>query len=157
MIDWWEIEGYPMDYKTIFIIDPTKSDRIHLAKFVKHEKFTVMTFTALADCFKRLDIINVDLIIYVLRRDKTEVQHLLTGVMDKNKNIPFIIVTPADAQEFNPLTLKEAGFTSVHKASSNEKVKEIVIELLAPEGLAPRTETPHPVPHNFVLTQPING
>lgn len=146
-----------MEYKTIFIIDPVKSDRIHLAKFVKHEKFTVMTFVALADGFKRLGILNVDLIIYVLRRDKAEAQHLLTGVQDNHKNIPYIVVTNADAQEFNPLTFKENGFTAIYKASSSEKVKEIVIELLAPDGLAPRTETPHPVPHNFVLTQPING
>lgn len=146
-----------MDYKTIFIVDPVKSDRIHLAKFVKHEKFTVMTFVALADCFKRLGTLNVDLIIYVLRKEKNEAAQLLAHAKDKNKNIPYIVLTTADGLEFNPLTLKENGFTSVYKANSNEKVREIVIELLAPDGLAPRTETPHPVPHNFVLTQPINN
>ena len=145
-----------MDYKTIFIVDPVKSDRIHLAKFIKHEKFTVMTFVALEDCFKRLGILNVDLIIYVIRKDKSEALQLLT-VKDKHKTLPYIILTPADAMEFNPLSFKEKGFTTLYKASANEKVREIVIELLAPEGLAPRTETPHPVPHNFVLTPTTSG
>lgn len=145
-----------MDYKTIFIVDPVKSDRIHLAKFIKHEKFTIMTFVALADCFKKVGILNVDLFIYVLRKDKTEAQHLLS-VKDKYKTLPYIVMTPGETTEFNPVFFKEKGFTAIYKAGSNEKAREIVIELLAPEGLAPRTETPHPVPHNFVLTPTTPG
>ncbi|MBI4382993.1 MAG: hypothetical protein HY579_03030 [Nitrospinae bacterium] len=137
-----------MEYKTLFIVDPVKSERIQLAKFVKHEKFTILTFVALADCFKRVGILNPDLIVYVLRKGKTETQHLLS-VKDKYKSVPFILVTTPDTLDVNLLQLKEKGFTAAHKAGNNEKVREIVIELLAPDGLAPRTETPHPVPHGF--------
>lgn len=145
-----------MDYKTIFIVDPVKGDRIHLAKFIKHEKFTVLTFSALADCLKKLGPINADMIIYVLRKEKNEAQQLQT-VKTHQKKPHFIVVTTHEVQELSLTALKESGFTSIHVANTNEKIREIVIELLAPEGLAPRTETPHPVPHNFVLTTPING
>ncbi|MBI4389615.1 MAG: hypothetical protein HY580_05490 [Nitrospinae bacterium] len=137
-----------MEYKTLFIVDPAKSERIQLAKFVKHEKFTVLTFVALADCFKRVGILNPDLIVYVLRKGKTETQHM-SVVKDKHKNVPFILVTTPDTLDVNLVQLKDKGFAAVHKAGNNEKVREIVIELLAPDGLAPRTETPHPVPHGF--------
>lgn len=140
-----------MDYKTIFIVNPVKGDRIHLAKFIKHEKFTVMTFTAFADCFKKVGILNPDLIILVLKSDKGELQQLLQ-VKDRYKKTHYIIFTTPEAPEVNLLALKEQGLTSVYKANSNEKVRELVIELLAPEGLAPRTETPHPVPHGFIPT-----
>ena len=144
-----------MDYKTIFIVDPVKGERIHLAKFIKHEKFTVMTFVALADCFKKLGILNTDMIILVLRKDKTELQQMQT-IKDKHKNLHYIIVATPETPEVNLIPLKESGFTSLYKANSNEKVREIVIELLAPEGLAPRTETPHPVPHGFVPSPTIS-
>lgn len=140
-----------MDYKTVFIVNSTKSDRIHLAKFIKHEKFTVMTFTALVDCYKRIGIINPDLIILALRRDSSELQQL-QSIKDKHKKINYIILTTPETPEVNLIALKESGFTSIHKASSNEKVRELVIEMLAPDGLAPRTETPHPVPHGFIPT-----
>ena len=66
-----------MDYKTIFIVDPIRSERIPLAKFLSEEIFTVMTFVSPNDCFKKSDLIRCDLIVFVPRKEKNEIKHLM--------------------------------------------------------------------------------
>ncbi len=134
-----------MDYKTIFIVDPVKPERLQLARFIKQENFTIMSFLSLGDCFKKSHPIESDLIIYVLRKGKTELK-VLNQVQDKSKKINYIFVTQPDGLEVNLEVIKTKGFESAFKATSNEKVREITYGLLAPDGLLPRTETPHPVP-----------
>ncbi len=134
-----------MDYKTIFIVDPVKPERLQLARFIKQENFTIMGFLSLGDCFKKSNPIESDLIIYVLRKGKTELK-VLNQVQGKSKKINYIFVTQPDGLEVNLEDIKTKGFESAFKATSNEKVREITYGLLAPDGLLPRTETPHPVP-----------
>lgn len=134
-----------MNYKNIFIVDPVRGERIHLAKFLKHDKFTVMAFVTASDCYKRNKWLTPDLIVYVLRPGKTELKHLL-NIKGKGKNIPIIVLSPQGSEDVNLVQLDDAGFTQVFKANSNEKIREIAYGLLAPEGLTPREETPHPVP-----------
>ena len=133
-----------MDYKTIFIVDPIKSDRIQLAKFIKQENFTVMGFVGLQQAFKQKNL-QSHLIIYVLRTGKSDLK-ALRKVGRKDRAIPCIVVSGEDTPEVNLGELEELGFQSVFKAANPEKVREITYGLLAPDGLAPRTETPHPVP-----------
>jgi len=142
-----------MNYKTIFIVDPVRGERIQLCKFIKQEFFTIMSFIAVGDCFKQTQLAHCDLVIYVLRRGKSEVKNLF-NIKKKYKNLNFIIVTTSDVPEVNLLELQENGFTNVQKASTNEKIRELALYLLAPEGLPPRTETPHPVPIGIELGPP---
>ena len=134
-----------MDYKTIFIVDPVKPERLQLARFIKQENFTIMSFVTLGDCFKKSHPIESDLIIYVLRKGKTELK-VLNQVQEKSKKINYIFVTQPDGLEVNLEDIQAKGFESAFKATNNEKVREITYGLLAPDGLQPRTETPHPVP-----------
>lgn len=134
-----------LDHKTVFIIDSVKSERIHLAKFIKHESFTLMSFTGFTDCFKMFSLLSPDLIIYALRKKKADLKKLQT-LKRKFKKLHFIMLLTKDTPEINLLTLKEDGFTSIHKAATKEKVREIAYELLSPEELPRRVETPHPVP-----------
>ena len=62
-----------MSYKTIFIVDPIRSDRIQMAKFLSEEVFTIISFVSINDCFKRPDQIICDLIVFVPRKDKSEI------------------------------------------------------------------------------------
>ncbi len=133
-----------MDYKTIFIVDPVKSERIQLAKFIKHDKFTIMGFVNLNNAIRQKSLKN-DLIVYTLRKGKTDLKNLFR-LSKKDKNTHFIVLLNAENPEVNLNDLSESGFSSIHKASNNEKVREIAYGLLAPEGLVPRKETPHPVP-----------
>ncbi|MFQ5449363.1 MAG: hypothetical protein ACE5E9_01970 [Nitrospinaceae bacterium] len=134
-----------MEYKTIFIVDPVRSERIQLSKFIKQEFFTVMSFVAVADCFKHSQTIRGDLVIYVLRKNKTEIKHLL-NIKKKYKKLNFILLKTPDSPEANLADMQDKGFPLIFKAGSLEKVREITLNLLAPDGLPPRTETPHPVP-----------
>ncbi len=142
-----------MNYKTIFIVDPIRGERIQLSKFVMQEFFTVMSFVSIADCFKPSQVLRCDLVIYVLRKDKCETKHLLNLKM-KLKKLPFILMINENAPEPDMAMLKEQGFTSLHKATNNEKVRELVLGFLAAEGLPPRTEVPHPVPIGIELGPP---
>jgi DNA-binding NtrC family response regulator len=142
-----------MKYKTIFIVDPVRGERIHLSKFIMQEFFTVMSFVSIADCFKPSQVLNCDLVIYVLRTGKTETKHLL-NIKKKFKQLPFIVVVPENSPEPDLTQLKEQGFTSLNKATNNEKVRELVLGFLAKEGLPPRTEVPHPVPIGIDLGPP---
>ncbi len=134
-----------MDYKTIFIVDPVRNERIPLAKFLSEEIFTVMTFISPNDCFKKPDLIRCDLIIFVPRKDKNEIKHLM-NIKKRFRKIPLIFLLTNDFPDIDLTEITENGFTNVSKASSKEKVREIMLGLLAEEGLPPRTEIPHPVP-----------
>ena len=134
-----------MSYKTVFIVDPIRGERIQMAKFLSEEIITVMTFININDCFKRPDLIRCDLIVFAPRRDKNEIKHLF-NVKKKYRQIPIILSLNNDFPDINLTELSKNGFASPHKASNNEKVREIMLGLLAPEGLPSRTEVPHPVP-----------
>ena len=64
------------DFKSVFIVDPIKGERLHLAKLLKQEKFLMMTFERIGDCLKRNNSIKPDLVIFVLRKDKNEPSQL---------------------------------------------------------------------------------
>ena len=134
-----------MSYKTIFIVDPIRSDRIQMAKFLSEEIFTVMSFVSVNDCFKYHDLIHRDLIIFVPRKDKSEIKHLF-HIKKKFRQIPIILLLNNDFPDINLVELTDNGFASPYKAPNNEKVREIMLGLLAPDGLPSRTEVPHPVP-----------
>jgi hypothetical protein len=104
-----------------------------------------MTFVSVADCFKRTQTLSYDILIVALRREKSEIKHLF-GIKEKYRKLPLIPVLTPEAEEVNLTKLQEAGFTTVLKAGNSEKVKELAYEILAPDGLAPRTAIPHPVP-----------
>ncbi|GJL77582.1 MAG: hypothetical protein NPINA01_05710 [Nitrospinaceae bacterium] len=142
-----------MKYKTIFIVDPIRGERIQLSKFIKQEFFTVMSFVSITDCFKQSQLVNCDLVIFVPRAGKSEVKHLL-NIKKKYKKLNFILMVAENSPEASIAQLKESGFTSIQKANSNEKLRELALNLLAPEGLPPRTETPHPVPIGIELGPP---
>ena len=38
------------DFKSVFIVDPIKGERLHLEKLLKQEKFLMMTFERIGDC-----------------------------------------------------------------------------------------------------------
>ncbi len=132
-------------YKTIFIVDPVKNERIQLSKFIKHDKFTLAAYVSIVDCFKRDAVLFPDLIIFVPRAGKSEIKHLM-NIKRKHKSIPVIILANSECEEVSLTTLQESGFRDAHKAGNSEKVREIAYEILAPEGLLLREETPHPVP-----------
>ena len=60
------------NFKSVFIVDPIKGERIHLAKLLKQENLLIITFERLEDCLKQNNLIKTDLIIYVLRKGKNE-------------------------------------------------------------------------------------
>ena len=134
-----------MDYKTIFIVDPIRSERIPLAKFLSEEIFTIMTFISPNNCFKKPELIHCDLMVFVPRKEKNEIKHLL-NTKKKFRQIPLIFLLTEDFPDINLAEITENGFSNVYKAANNEKVREIMLGLLAEEGLPPRTEVPHPVP-----------
>jgi hypothetical protein len=134
-----------MNYKTTFIVDPIRGERIHLAKFLSEEIFTIMTFVSPNDCFKNPELIPCDLIIFVPRKEKNEVKHLM-NMKKRFRKIPLIFMLTEDFPDINLAEITANGFPNVYKASNNEKVREIMLGLLAEEGLPPRTEIPHPVP-----------
>lgn len=134
-----------MNYKTLYIVDPVRSERIQLAKFLKQDSFTLMTFLSLPDCFRAIGQMPCDMIIYVLRKNKTELSKLF-HIKDKHKKIHYLLYVTPDYPEVNLAQLGEKGFNSVYKVNNHEKAREITLELLAPDGIQKRPETPHPVP-----------
>ena len=134
-----------MNYKTVFIADPVRSERIQLAKFLSEEIITVITFLSINDCFKRPDLINCDLIVFVPRKDKNEIKHLF-NIKKRYRQIPIILLLHDDFSDLDLLEISKNGFASPYKALNFEKVREIMLGHLAPEGLPARTEVPHPVP-----------
>jgi len=134
-----------MSYKTIFIVDPIRGERIQMAKFLSEEVITVFTFVSIYDCFKKPNLIHCDLIVFVPRQGKNEIKHLF-NIKIKYRQIPIIILLNDDLPEVNLVEISENGFTYPHKAINNEKAREIMLGILIPEGLPSRTEIPHPVP-----------
>lgn len=134
-----------MDYKTIFIVDPIRGERIQMAKFLSEEIFTVMTFVSPIDCFKKSELISCDLMVFVPRKEKNEIKHLM-NIKKKFRKTPVIFLLTNDFPDINLTEITANGFPNVYKANNNEKVREIMLGLLAEEGLPPRTEVPHPVP-----------
>jgi hypothetical protein len=134
-----------MDYKTIYIVDPIRGERIHMAKFLSEEIFTVMTFVSPSDCFKRSELISCDLMVFVPRKEKNEIKHLM-NIKKKYRSTPVIFLLTDDLPDINLAEITANGFPNIYKASNNEKVREIMLGLLAEEGLPPRTIVPHPVP-----------
>jgi len=129
------------DFKSIFIVDPVKGDRLQLAKLLKQEKLFMMTFVSLVDCFKQNNPIKPDLVIYVLRKGKTELTHL-KNIKNHLRSLHFIIVLTSDIFEANLDELKDNGFTSVHKAGSQDMVKEHIYTLLPEAQMTQKEETP---------------
>ena len=132
-------------YKTIYIIDPIKGERLHLAKFIMQDAFTILSFVKISDCFKKSQPLLCDLVIVVVRKGNFD-----DGALEKIKGIykkaMFILLNTPDSPEIDLGKLQEAGFKSIFKATSKESVKEIAYGYLAPDGLKTRPETPHPVP-----------
>ena len=128
------------DFKSIFIIDPVKGERLHLAKLLKQEKFLMMTFERIGDCLKQNNSIKPNLIIYVLRKDKNE-QDQLKDIKKYFKNLHFIILINSELSELNIDELKESGFTSIHKANNQDMVKNFIYTLM-PECQSPNEEEP---------------
>ena len=137
--------GEYLDYKTIYIIDPVKGERLALAKFIMQDTFTVMSFVSISDCFKKNHPLFCDLVIVAVRKGKFEFG-ALEKIADKYKKAMFILFNMPDSPEVDLIKLQEAGFQSIFKATSKESVKEIGYGHLAPDGLKTRPETPHPVP-----------
>ena len=128
------------DFKSIFIIDPVKGERLHLAKLLKQEKFLMMTFERIGDCLKQNNSIKPNLIIYVLRKDKNE-QNQLKDIKKYFKNLHFIILMTSEISELNIDELKESGFTSIYKANNQDMVKNFIYTLM-PECQVPHEEEP---------------
>ncbi|MGV7220037.1 MAG: hypothetical protein ACQ9MH_00775 [Nitrospinales bacterium] len=133
------------EYKTIYVIDPVKGERLHLAKFLMQDAFTIMSFSSINDCFKKNHVLFCDLVIVSIRKGKFE-DGALEKIRDKYKKTMFILFNTPDSPEVDVDKLEKAGFKSVFKATSKEGIKEIAYGHLAPDGLKTRPETPHPVP-----------
>ena len=134
-----------MDHRTIFIIDPVRSERIQLAKFLKHECFTVLTFITLPDCFKVTVQISPHLIVYALRKKGSDLK-ALQNLKRRHKSLNFILYLSKDVNDVDLPELQREGFPSIQKAATQEKIKEITYEMIPPTELPRRPETPHPVP-----------
>ncbi len=133
-----------MDYKTVFIVDPVRGERLQLAKFLKQEKITIATFVKLTDCFKKNNLLKCDVVIYVLRRGKTELK-ALHKMTPREKNIPFVIVGDPDLPDIPLDEWQQKGFKSIDLALSKEKTKEITYNLISPEGPVPERKPLEPI------------
>jgi hypothetical protein len=122
-------QQYNSVFKSIFIIDPVKGERLQLAKLLKQENFLMMTYLNLADCFKQTNPIKPDLAIYVLRKNKNEPSQL-KAIRKLFKKIHFIVLLTPDISEFNITAYRENGFTSIHKAGNQDMVKELIYYLM---------------------------
>ncbi len=134
-----------MDYKTVFIVDPVRGERLQLAKFLKQEKITIATFVKLTDCFKKNNPLKCDVVIYVLRRGKTELK-ALHNVSPREKDIPFVIVGDPHAPDVELDEWKQKGFKSIDLSNSKEKTKEITYNIISPEGPVPERKPLEPIP-----------
>ena len=117
------------NFKSVFIVDPVKGERLHLAKLLKQEKLFMMTFVNLIDCFKHNNPIKPNLVIYVLREGKSELTHM-KSIKKHFKHLHFILLPTSDVSETNIDELKESGFTSVKKAVNQDMVKELIYTMM---------------------------
>ncbi len=127
------------NFKSIFIVDPVKGERLHLAKLLKQEKLLVMTFVNLTDCFKPSNPIKPDLVIFVMRKGKTEPNHM-ENIKKIFKTLHFILLLTSEVSDVDLNKLRENGFSSVQKAGSQDKVKEMIYDLLPECQIAPDIE-----------------
>ena len=127
-------------FKSVFIVDPIKGERLHLAKLIKQEKFLMMTFERIGDCLKQNNSIKPDLVIFVLRKDKNEPSQL-KHIKKYFKNLHFIILMTSEVSELNIDELKESGFTSIYKANNQDMVKNFIYTVM-PECQATHAEEP---------------
>ena len=134
-----------MDYKTVFIVDPIKGERLQLAKFLKQEKITISWFVKLTDCFKKNNPLRCDVVIYVLRSGRAELKEL-NKVNHREKNLPFVIMTGIDAPEIDLDEWKKKGFKSIALASNKENTKEITYNILSPDGPVPERKPLQAIP-----------
>ena len=128
------------DFKSVFIVDPIKGERLHLAKLLKQEKFLMMTFERIGDCLKQNNSIKPNLVIFVLRKDKNDPSEL-KNIKKYFKNLHFIILMTSEVSELNIDELKESGFTSIHKANNQDMVKKFIYTLM-PECQVTHKEEP---------------
>ena len=128
------------NFKSVFIVDPVKGERLHLAKLLKQEKIFMMTFVNLFDCFKHNNPIKPDLVVYVLREEKSSLAHM-KSIKSNFKQLHFIILLTSEASEANLDELKESGFTSIQKAANQDKVKELIYTMM-PECQIAETADP---------------
>ncbi len=128
------------DYNTVFIVDPVKGERLHLAKLLKQEMFLMMTFERIGDCLKRNNSIKPDLVIFVLRKDKNGPSQL-KNIKQYFKSLHFIILMTSEVSELNIDELKESGFTSIYKANNQDMVKNFIYTLM-PECQITHAEEP---------------
>ena len=142
-------------FKIVFVVDPVRGDRIHMAKFIKHESFFVMSFTNIQDCFKSIHELQPDLIVHALRKQPQDLKKL-QNIKRKFKKINFVLYLTNEVPEVNAAELQETGFTSIYKAATQEKAREIIHELLSPNTLPRRVESPHPVPYQLGSMTPMN-
>jgi DNA-binding NtrC family response regulator len=134
-----------MDYKTIFIVDPIKGERIQLAKFLKQEIITISGFVKLTDCFKKNNPLRCDVVVYVLRSGRAELKEL-NKINHREKNIPFVIMTSVDAPEIDLDEWKKKGFKSIDVAFNKENVKEITYNIISPDGPVPERKPLQAIP-----------
>ena len=127
-------------FKSVFIVDPIKGERLHLAKLLKQEKFLMMTFERIGDCLKQNNSIQPDLVIFVLRKDKNEPSQL-KNIKKHFKTLHFIILMTSEVSELNIDELKESGFTSIYKANNQDMVKNFIYTVM-PECQATHAEEP---------------
>ena len=116
-------------FKSIFIVDPIKGERLHLAKLLKQEKLLMMTFESLKDCLKQNNSIKPDLVVYVLRKDKNE-PNQLKNIKTYFKNLHFVILMTSEVSELDIEKLKASGFTSIHKANNQDMAKNFIYTLM---------------------------
>ena len=128
------------DFKSVFIVDPIKGERLHLAKLLKQEKLLMMTFECIGDCLKRNNAIKPDLVIFVLRKDKNESSQL-KNIKKYFKGLHFIILMTSEVSEVNIDELKETGFISIYKASNQDMVKNFIYTVM-PECQVTHAEEP---------------
>ena len=127
-------------FKSVFIVDPIKGERLHLAKLLKQEKFLMMTFERIGDCLKQKNSIKPDLVVFVLRKDKNEPSQL-KNIKQYFKTLHFIILMTSEVSELNIDELKESGFTSIYKANNQDMVKNFIYTLM-PECQVTHIEEP---------------
>ena len=131
-------QKFKPNFKSVFIVDSVKGERLHLAKLLKQEKLFMMTFANITDCFKNNTPIKPNLIVYVLRKGKNELIHL-QNIKKHFKHIHFILLLTSEVSEANLDKLKESGFTSVKKAINQDMVKELIYTTM-PECQITETE-----------------
>ena len=127
------------NFKSIFIVDPIKGERLHLAKLLKQEKLLMMTFVSLTDCFKPSNPIKPDIVIFVMRKGKTEPSHM-ENIKKIFKTPHFILLLTSEVSDVDLNKLRENGFSSVQKAGSQDKVKEMIYDLLPECQVTPDIE-----------------